>query len=196
MSIPAIQAISNEALRYFESASAFSRFPESFAGQILNQLQSIPDIEDAEDVEREASKIEQLFNERIAKLRPDFISREGMIQILIAIIFLWYQMYEGMKTEERIIEAITQTESRLLERIETLRPQESAETFYIVLRRVAQLRSRPTTKKPVIELLYPNQRVSLIESKGKWIQVKYFDYVDGSPKSGWVLKKYLRRIDR
>lgn len=196
MSIPALQAISNEALWYFGSASAFSRFPESFVGQILDQLQSIPDIEDAEDVEREAGTIEKLFNERISKLRPDFISREGMIQILVAIIILWYQMYEGIKTEQRIMDAIKQTESRLLEQIETLRPEESKEVFYVVLRRPAQLRNRPTTKKPVIEILYPNQRVSLIEAKGKWIHVKYFDYVDGAPKSGWVLKKYLRRIDR
>lgn len=193
--MPALQSISNEALRYFDSASAFSRFPESFVGRILDQLQSIPDMEDAEDVEREAVAIEEVFNERIAKLRPDFISREGMIQILVAIIFLWYQMYEGIKTEQRIMDAIKQTESKVLERIETLRPQESNEVLYVVLRRPAQLRSRPTTKKATIELLYPNQRVSLIEVKGKWIHVKYFDYVDGSPKSGWVLKKYLRRID-
>jgi hypothetical protein len=195
ISMPALQAISNEALRYFESAPVFSRFPESFVGQILDQLQSIPDIEDAEDVEREAEIIENLFNERIANLRPDFISREGMIQILVAIVMLWYQLYEGMKTEQRIMDAIKQIESRLLERIEMLRPEESKEVFYVVLRRPTQLRSRPTTKKPIIETLYPNQRVSLIEAKGKWIHI-YFDYVDGAPKSGWVLKKYLRRIDR
>jgi hypothetical protein len=196
MSIPALQAISNHTLRYFESASAFSRFPESFVGQILDRLQGIADIEEeGEDVEREAELIEELFNERVGKLRPDFISREGMIQILVAIVILWYSMYEGIKTEKRIVDVITQTESRLLGRIEALRPQESKEVFYVVLRRPAQLRTRPSTKKPIIETLYPNQRVSLIERKGKWIHVKYFDYIDGVPKSGWTFKKYLRRED-
>ena len=196
MYLPALQAISNGALRYFESTSALSRFPESFIGQVLDQLQSISDIEDVEDVESKASIIEKLFNENIGKLRPDFISREAIIQILVAIIILWYQMCEGTKTEQRIKDVIGQTESRLLERIETLRPEESKEVFYIVLRRPAQLRNRPTTKKPVIEILYPNQRVSLITVKGKWVHVKYFDYIDGAPKSGWVLKKYLKRIER
>lgn len=196
VSLPALQSISNAAIRYFDSTSAFNRFPESFIGQILYQLQSIPDIEDMEDVEREASNIEKSFIEKIGSLRPDFISREGMIQILVAIIIFWCQMHEGMKTEHLILDVIKQTELRLAERIETLRPEESKEVFYVVLSRPAQLRNHPTTRKPVIEVLFPNQRVSLIAADGKWIYVKYFDYIDGVPKSGWVLKKYLNRIKR
>ena len=196
VSLPALQAISNGALRYFESATGFKNFPESFIGTVLDQLQNIADVEDVEDVKKEASAIEELFSDKIRNLRPDFISREGMIQLLVAILILWYSIYESTKTEQRILYVINQTESRILEKIETLKPEESGEVFYIVLGRPAQLRTRPTTKKPIIETLYPNQRVSLIEVRGKWIHVKYFDYIDGAPKSGWVLKKYLKRIDR
>jgi hypothetical protein len=73
MSIPALQAISNHTLRYFESASASSRFPQSFVGQILDRLQGIADIEeDEEDVEREADIIEELFSERLGTTQTRF----------------------------------------------------------------------------------------------------------------------------
>jgi hypothetical protein len=196
ISMPALHAISNEAILYFQSASASSRFPESFVGQMLDHLQSIADLETAEDVEVAAAKLEGLFNQRVSVLRRDFITREGMIQMLLALVILWYQMYQGVKTEQRIIDVISQTESRLLERIETLSPPESKELFYMVLHRGAQLRAHPSMKRPIVEKLYPHQRVSLLATKGKWIHVKFFSYVDGVPKSGWALKKYLKRIDR
>jgi hypothetical protein len=194
VTLPALQAISNEALRYFQSASAVSRFPESFVAQVLDQLKNIQDVEEKEEVEKEARIIEKLFAEQIGKLRPEFISREGMIQILLAIIFLWYQMYQSMKMEQHIVDTIQATETRILEKIEKLKSTESKEVFYIVLHRSALLRSHPASKKPALGIIDPYRRVSLIAAKGKWLHIRYFDYIDGSPKSGWVLKKYLKRI--
>lgn len=193
MSFPALQAISNEALRYFESASASATFPQSFVGHILDQLQNISEIENIQEFENEADSIERLFEERVGRLRPDFISREGMIQVLLAIILFWFQIYQSGEVEDRITNIIRGTETRILEEIAKLKPVESKEVFFMVSGRRVLLRSGPTTKKPVLGVLYPNQRVSLIEAKGKWIFVKYFDYLEGAPKSGWVLKKYLRR---
>ena len=193
MALPALQAISDETLRYFESATSAGRFDESFVSQILERLQNISDAEDLEEVEKDADVIKGLFVDRIGSLHPDFISREGLIQVLLAIVLFWLQIYKGARTEDHIINTIRETESRILEQIDRLKPTESQEVFYLVLRRPAPIRTRPTAKKRAVEVLYPNQRVSLIERKGKWFHVKYFDYIEGAPKSGWVLKKYLKR---
>jgi hypothetical protein len=46
---------------------------------------------------------------------------------------------------------------------------------------------------PCLSALTARRRDS---AKGKWIYVRYFDYIGGEPKAGWVMKKYLKRIQK
>jgi len=65
---------------------------------------------------------------------------------------------------------------------------------YVVLETV-RLRNEPTTKSPIIGLLYPNQKVTLIKDQGKWIYITYSDNIEGIPKMGWVCKEFLRHME-
>ncbi len=68
-------------------------------------------------------------------------------------------------------------------------------TYYVVVRFV-NLRDKPTTtKSKILEVLYPNLKVKLIERKGEWICIEYYDYVNDSFKRGWVFKKYLNILN-
>jgi len=168
-------------------------FPESFAGQALEALYGIYESTDAESEKRNASIVVGLFEE---KQFSSLISRPGL-QILIGLIICAIQMQEGAKTEERVSALILRMQATIIERLEEKKseaaPKRELEIYFIVQRRV-KLLSRPKPKGAVIGQLYPNQMTSLIEKKGKWIYVQYFDYIDGVPKNGWVLKKYLSRV--
>jgi uncharacterized protein (DUF1778 family) len=197
ISLPALMAVSDRITKYIDTNLPGATFPETFAGQVLEALHGIYESSDTESAERNASIVEGLFQEKQEKISPGLISREGLIQILIALIICAYQMREGAKTEDRVTGLILGMQATIVERLEQKRsedtPKRKLEIYYIVQRRPANLLSQPKAKGTVIGRLYPNQTISLIKEKSKWIYVQYFDYIDGVPKSGWVLKKYLRR---
>jgi hypothetical protein len=63
-----------------------------------------------------------------------------------------------------------------------------------VVERSADVRSRKTTKAAKVAQLHPNQVVSAIQIEHKWVRVEYYDYLTDTLKTGWVLKKYMRRL--
>jgi uncharacterized protein (DUF1778 family) len=191
-------AVSDQIARYINTNLASATFPESFAGQVLEALHGIYESSDAESAERNASIVEGLYEENQKRHSPSLISRQGLIQILIALIICAIQMQEGAKTEERVRDLILRMQATIVERLEEKKsepaPKRKLEIYFIVQRRARLLR-QPKPKRAVIGRLYPNQMTSLIEKRGKWICVQYFDYIDGVPKNGWVLKKYLKSAD-
>ncbi|HEX5752821.1 MAG TPA: SH3 domain-containing protein [Archangium sp.] len=68
------------------------------------------------------------------------------------------------------------------------------ETTYYIVERSTALTVSPSVKAPKITAIYPNQSVTLIQRKRKWIKVQYYDYLTSKIVEGWVLKKYLRRL--
>jgi hypothetical protein len=63
-----------------------------------------------------------------------------------------------------------------------------------VVERQVVLRLKPSNRGAKIVILFPNQKVLLIEEKHKWIYIEYFDYLEAIPKYGWANKKYLKRL--
>ncbi len=67
-------------------------------------------------------------------------------------------------------------------------------TFYEVVRSVP-LNVEQKYRGAYTSWLLRGQQVKLTERSGKWIKVIAFDYYLRSSHTGWVLKKYLRRIE-
>ena len=63
-----------------------------------------------------------------------------------------------------------------------------------VRKRPAGVRKLPKSGATLIGNLVPAQQVILVEEKGEWILVQYFDWHFQDTRTGWVLKKYLLRI--
>lgn len=82
--------------------------------------------------------------------------------------------------------------ARLIE-IAIEKEAEKSEVRYVVHERVASVRARPGGGAVESNLL-PNEVVLLLSNNGKWVQVRYYHWIDQEYKSGWVLKKYLRRV--
>lgn len=192
--LPALSAILNEAVKFSNSGVIRKDFPHSFAGQILDFLHDASDEPD-EDPEQIATRLEHLFTEKLKELSPSILSYEGLLQILMAVILFWYQSVESSKSENRISDLMLRSEDRIVKQIETLKPGDGNVITYVVLDRPAPLKIEPTSKSPLIDVLYPNQRVSVLKKQGDWLYVEYFDFIEGIPKAGWVLQKYLNQIE-
>lgn len=70
----------------------------------------------------------------------------------------------------------------------------AVEIFLVVNERTARLRTAPEAGSGVLALAFPNQKLKLLEERGKWIRVEFYDYLAQSMREGWVLKKYCNRL--
>lgn len=70
----------------------------------------------------------------------------------------------------------------------------AVETFFVVKERTARLRTSPEAGAGVLAVAFPNQKLKLLEERGKWIRVEFYDYLAQSIREGWVLKKYCNRL--
>lgn len=195
---PAFGAIEDAITRRAHSAT-----PDSLLFGVVDALPEIEKAAKDNDVDKLSALLLRLYDWLIEKLRnlaPGTLSYEGalnfrfsVVTFIISSVLTFQQMHEGTKTEERLTKLIRQQSDRLDETVKQLKPAQDYKTYFVVERSVT-LKTSPFSKTVVIGKLYPNQKVSLVTEKGKWIEVEYFDYVDGALKRGWVMKKYLRRI--
>lgn len=171
---------------------------QSLIGQIASHLNQPFSEFTFEELETTTNSIEDLFELKTTKLIPNVISYEAFLQILLSTIFFLYAMYstEQMKTE--IIDELSNKFNEILPKIEALIPKEESDThktFYTATRPL-NVRSEPSVKAPIIDILYPNQTVWLIKMKEKWTYVEFFDYVEELRKTGWVYHKFLKKIKK
>jgi len=69
-----------------------------------------------------------------------------------------------------------------------------ADERFVVLERVATVRSKPENGSALASKLLPREVVQPIAEEGKWIEVRYYDWLRQDYHTGWVLKKYLKRV--
>lgn len=63
-----------------------------------------------------------------------------------------------------------------------------------VIERTTRVLARKSLRSSTVATLYPNQLVTAIAVEHKWVRVEYYDYLSDSAKSGWISKKYMRRV--
>ena len=69
-----------------------------------------------------------------------------------------------------------------------------ADERFVVFERVATVRSKPENGSALASKLLPREVVQPIAEEGKWIEVRYYDWLRQDYHTGWVLKKYLKRV--
>jgi hypothetical protein len=47
----------------------------------------------------------------------------------------------------------------------------------------------------VVAEAFPNQVVTLLDERGKWVKVEYYDWIALDERTGWTLKKYFVRAE-
>lgn len=68
--------------------------------------------------------------------------------------------------------------------------------LFAVGAREGKLRLDPQAGSAVIAVVFPNQILTLLDQRGKWIKVEFYDYRAQDVRTGWILKKYCERVQR
>lgn len=104
------------------------------------------------------------------------------------------QSRETLEKLDAIRDAINEGFDKIAEAIAKQPKPEDDGIHYVIIRQVPLTAEQRFTSTPMA-ILHPNQIVQLVHADGKWIAVTYFDHVLGKPVSGWILKKYAKRIE-
>jgi hypothetical protein len=172
----------------FKDSIPATNFEQAYQEVISKVIIAKNDIDVDETLSVVADEIDQ--DSRIVP--NSFLSIEFYINLIIAFIFLLYSMHLSAESENRLAEQMMNAQTVIIEKLEEILTTQNTHTYYVVLRPV-NLRLKPTTKKSnVINILCSNQTVRLIERKGKWIKVEYFNHISGVHEHGWCYKKYLK----
>jgi len=163
-------------------------FEEAYQ-EVISSLYNAQSLGDMEVTEAAINVTEEL-NSQIIESKPSKLSLEFYLNFFVAFMFFIYSLNLAEQSEVRIIESINTAQTNIIERIDDLRDPVEKEIFYVVERAV-NLRTKPTTKRSeIINVLYPNQKVRLVDRKGKWIKVEYYNHLLNIHEHGWCFKKY------
>ncbi|NWO06759.1 MAG: SH3 domain-containing protein [Alteromonadaceae bacterium] len=104
-----------------------------------------------------------------------------------------------LNSETQMLSQMYELNSHISSVLETKHDLEKDMVEYVVLRPVnLRTKHHKGPESHVIVTLRPNQKVELLKRgeppNKKWIYVGYQDHVEGIPRTGWVYKKYLKRI--
>lgn len=131
----------------------------------------------------------------VAESKNDILKAEFWISIIFSLILFIASQHFAKMSEDGIQSHMNKLERLIIELPKELMHERDSSTYYVVIRFV-NLRSKPSTKKSeILEVLYPNLKVRLIERKSKWIFIEYYDHISDDYKRGWVSKKYLRILN-
>lgn len=138
---------------------------------------------------------ESLLINQINKNTPSIVGSSFFQNLMFFILNLIIALYLGKKQENDIVTMISHSEGKILDKIEIITPDRSNlnRKLYIV-RTKLNVRIDPSSTSTILDKLYPNNKVEFIKNDGNWFYIKYFDFLDGLPKNGWVYGKYLMEI--
>lgn len=94
-----------------------------------------------------------------------------------------------LETQQKTIETLSNLIVRALQN-EAKRTDER----FVVLERIATVRSKPESGAALVSKLLPHEVVQPISEEGKWIEVQYYDWLRQGYHTGWALKKYFKRV--
>lgn len=176
----------------FTDMARFREFEQSFAGKVCGHLVDIATaIADNKDLEAPAEDLAAFLEDRISRSPKDSISREGWIQIILAIAFFIIQWFMSNAQEDRLTEKI---EQRLKDVVPAPQSEAHAESLRLVNAQSLRVRQAPSTDAPIQIHLGMLSLVRIIDENKSWALVEYFDLSTGEAAQGWVAKRFLIRL--
>ena len=161
------------------------RVQEADDSDTLGKVESV-----AEDFEAESQKAQI----SISSYRF-FMDALAIISFILTV--MSYMQFDKNPDEGKsdIFEELLQVEERLTNELKDHLVGQPNASYYVALRAV-KVMTKPHSRKgsKTIAFLFQNNTVRLVERKGKWVRVEYYDYVTGVHENGWCLKKYLKLI--
>jgi hypothetical protein len=169
---------------YLQNVKHTDKSPREVLNEINELFHKHPDIEAS--VAKEPIEIEQDESGNVVGIKADFIG------IIFALVLFIISYLSAKQSEKNIVEKIDGVKSAV-EHVVSLYASENDNLYFV--NRPVNFRAEPSTKESnILKILQPNTLVSLVKREGKWMYVKYSDYVHETEKYGWVYEKYLSKI--
>ena len=175
-----------------------ARRSESFLERVLaNAIVIDADVDN--DVDEPLATVLPVVEERVASLPRGTISREGMIQLWLAILFFVIQTIQSElsdrelrgHTDRALADATKALMAHIDERLAPL--AEQPEEIRVVVERL-NIRVAPDKAARSVALLEPGIRLNVVTRADGWIEVEYFDTGDAEVKRGWVAEIHTKHV--
>lgn len=189
---PTLDYMASHIQRSVKSIDIADSFRKSFASNILLNLEIIQDTKDVNEIKKAVGNIANSIEKKTNGISPTAININGLHNLLLTIFFFIWAQISTYQSEQNIKVYIKDSEDRLSKIIETLQPSEPDEIY--VVTKAVRLRLGPSTNFDILEVLQPNMHVTVLKREKGWLQVEYFDYIDGETKEGWVYKRCLNKV--
>lgn len=142
------------------------------------------------------SAVDELIDsiENQAKTAPkSVLSLEFYISLLFSLILFIASQNSSSKSEAKLMARFDRVEASIANLSKQLQTNVSSD--YYIVDRAAMLRAAPNSRSVVIAKMPVDLKVELLERKGKWVKIQFFSSRDAVMLDGWVLKKYLYRVE-
>lgn len=180
-------------------------FHRSFLSDIAERVKQIVEQVENDAQDHAIDELRDSIIEQSKQLPTSTISFEGMLNLvftLIALLITILTYREGQQEDEHIQQQLRDLTQRIEKLPEEIVPklapllQGQTDSVSYIVERQCSIFTKPSVKSLLVGTIYPNEKVQLIRRKHKWIYVQYFDYLEGTAKNGWVLKKYLKIVSK
>jgi hypothetical protein len=114
---------------------------------------------------------------------------EFLLNVLLNLIFFIVTLQLTSASEHRLIAEIDHAREQILAE---LKEAKGSPGYYRVVR-PTRVAAGPRANTPIVGNLLTGQFVCLLSPSRRQVPVAFVDYISGTPKEGWCLKKYLRR---
>ncbi|EJB8451806.1 SH3 domain-containing protein [Vibrio parahaemolyticus] len=143
----------------------------------------------------DALNLEALIEEceaRVVDAPQNSISLEFYLGMLLSLVLFIYSEYSSYLSEQKLVEQLQGLENQV--QLLTEKLEESQTRTFFIVEESLKLRSEPSLESTVLEVLPEKLKLFGLGSRGKWIEVEYFDYLTNTMKSGWVHSDYLQVV--
>lgn len=143
-----------------------------------------------------------VFDEVIAKIdelvksnQTKPLIQNGWVQVFLSLIFTFLFSYKSdLFIESKFYEQgelIENAKRQIIEKIDSI--TEKSVWTEKEIDRPTSVFLKKSNRSQRISKLFSGDTVRLIKPEKKWAYIEFFDYNDGLPKYGWVMKKHLRK---
>ncbi|MCL6272300.1 SH3 domain-containing protein, partial [Sansalvadorimonas sp. 2012CJ34-2] len=113
------------------------------------------------------------------------LSAEFYLGCILTLVLAYVAYFQGVETEQNILNKISSLETTINRSIETIDQSKNNNHFYVT-KSSLNLRSGPGIEHEIVSVLPKNNRLNFLITKGEWMKVEFFDYINNNLLIGWV----------
>lgn len=199
---PALSAISAGLAHALESPEYRSHFEQSFAGDLLGQINAVDVASSPEEKAARFSALVVWFQQKLREYPPSHIIFHAFFSLILPIILA--QMVSEWRSAQAEQQQSAEMRRHIDQQVESLRDDLEAhhpsvegnaeQRQHYSATKSVYIRAEPLARGTVVIVLEEHSLIEEVDRQGRWLYVEYFNFIEGSLERGWVYKRYLTPV--